>query len=1117
VNHLSNFDFLKSKWPDLAKTGQLAEQYLYTDPNSCIFKTRLFAEKLVDLFLVFYKVETDIESNLYEKINQLSQVKSLNPAVINLFTLIRRNGNKAAHDNYVDINNAKESLESIFKLSAWFFVRVTGFRSAIPKQFSWPEKALDKTVEKETEFNYFEEIEKVKEELNQAHKIELEALKKQLELSQPNIEKVEQDLAIITNELGLTEAETRVKLIDAMLKEAGWDVGDSDQVKTELPVRPFPNPSGQGFADYVLYDRVGKPIAVVESKKTAESPTIGQHQAKLYADALEQMYQVRPVIYYTNGHETWMWDDAYREPCQVWGFYTLDDIEFLMLQHKNKKSLRTVQIDPNIAGRAYQIEGIKRIYEAYESGCRRALMVMATGSGKTRTAISLVKGLLQMGWVKRVLFLADRDELVQQAMERKNSFKVFLPDSPRHRITSQTVNDRRACIYFATYQTMIKYYDQYSVGFFDLIIADESHRSIYKTYRDILEYYDAYLLGLTATPVDFINRNTFNFFSCPNGDPTFHYSYEEAYNHVPPYLLRYKPIEATTNFLRQGIHWDELTEEQKRQLEEDGLSEEQIDFDRDALEQFVTNYETNAFILQTLMNRGIKVGDTIGKSIIFARNIVHADFLLRIFNELYPQYKGKLAAIIHSKIKNHEDLLNDFKEKDRPRIAISVDMLDTGIDVPEVVNLSFAKPVYSKVKFLQMIGRGTRTWDNLFGSGKDKEHFTIFDHWQNFRFFNINPEGELPSESKSSLQVRFELRIKLLEQFLREQNQERQAEMISLLRGDITALPERSIEIKKKWKSLEWLKLDQTWQLINDNLLNVLKLEIAPLMQWIDVEGQLDAIWFDNEMHRMEYLKLTRNRNFDKQVEGIIFEFQRLKLNLNQFNGVREYVVALMKPETWTTMGYEELENCRKTLRDLMKFRGALMGGPFLKLNIVDGGYRIEQVGDQFSAPTLNMDEYIKRVETALKNEMQMQLVIYKIRKGEKLTEFDSHTVYQLFDSGKFDFTLEEMAENSHIKKDDLDGLLRKFIGVDEAELNKRFEFFIYAHPSISATQMKILDMIKNDIIKNRGISFASLYQEPYTSINNQGIDGIFADKRLNDEVISLIEPYQVRGVEYGN
>ena len=596
---MSNFDFLKSKWPDLATTGQLAEEYLFSDPNASIFKTRLYAEKLINLFLVYYKIDSEFDANFFEKIKRLGQVKNLNPAVVDLFTLVRRIGNKAAHDNYGDIKDAKECIKSVFKLSAWFFVKVTGFRAAIPKLIIWPEQTSEKVVEKAIKPDYFQAIEKVKEELNKTHQAELETLKKQLELAQPDSKQVEKDLAVVTNELGLTEAETRALLIDAMLKEAGWDVTNSDKVRTELPVTPFPNPSGKGYVDYVLYDKVGKPLALVESKKTAESAVTGRHQAKLYADALEQMVQVRPVIYYTNGHETWMWDDRFSEPRQVWGIYTLDDLEFLMLQHKNRKSLKTVQVDPHIAGRAYQIEGIKRVYADYEAGQRRALMVMATGSGKTRTAIALVKGLLQMGWVKRVLFLADREELVQQAMERKNSFKIFLPDNPRSRITSETVDTREACIYFATYQTMIKYYDQYSVGFFDLIIADESHRSIYKSYKDILEYFDAFLLGLTATPVDFINRNTFNFFNCPQGDPTFHYSYEEAYNHVPPYLLRYHPWEATTNFLRQGIHWNELTEEQQRQLEEDGLSEELIDFDRDTLEEFVTNYDTNVFILQT--------------------------------------------------------------------------------------------------------------------------------------------------------------------------------------------------------------------------------------------------------------------------------------------------------------------------------------------------------------------------------------------------------------------------------------------------------------------------------------------------------------------------------------
>jgi type I restriction enzyme R subunit len=1110
---MSNFHFLKSKWPDLGATGRLAEEYLYSDPNAAIFKTRLFAEKLIDLVLVVYKIHPETDLNFSEKIHRLSRVERLNPAVIDLFTLVRKLGNKAAHENFGNTSDARECIKSIFKLSAWFFVKVTGMKSAVPKPFVWPSPAKAKQVPKSV---YLPDPDEKSEVQTGIHQEEVGTLQKQMERYPGSTDKTEKEADAIANELEIDEAKTRKLLIDVLLKEAGWDLDNPDQVRAGYEVKPHPNPSGKGYADYVLFDKVGKPVAVIEAKKTAVDPEIGKHEARQYADSLEVMFQVRPVIFYTNGHETWIWDDQVGPPRRIWSFYTLEDLEFLHLQHQNRKPLRTVQLDQEIAGRAYQIEGIKRVYEAYESGNRRALMVMATGSGKTRTAIALVKGMLQTGWVKRVLFLADRDELVDQAMRQKNSFQTFLPQSPRMRITAATVGERKASIYFATYQTMVKYYDRFSVGFFDLVIADESHRSIYKTYRDVLEYFDAYLLGLTATPVDFINRNTFRLFDCPNGDPTFHYSYQEAYHHIPPYLLRYQALEVNTKFLRQGIHWKELTEEQKREIEEDGLAEELIDFDRDQLEVFITNRDTNKFIIQTLMNQGIKVGDTIGKTIIFARNTNHATLLLKLFDELYPQYHGKMAAVIHSKVVNHEDLLNQFKEEDRPRIAISVDMLDTGVDVPEVVNLSFAKPVYSKVKFLQMMGRGTRLCPDLFGKGQDKKTFIIFDHWENFKFFEMNPEGDLPTESKSSMQVRFELRIALLEHFQKQNGSKNQAELIRLLREDIAALPERSVEIKKHWKTLTYLKQDPTWRKIDAQLLNVLKLEIAPLMQWIDIEGHLDAVWFDNEMHRIELSLLKHDTaKLEKQVRSVIDEFDRLKLHLNQFNAVRPYIERLKQFENWSDMGFKELEECRSLLRELMRLRGNTLPGTVIPLNITDDEKRIRVITEPSGEPVLHMDEYLKRVETALQNELQMQLVIYKIRKGQTLTEFDEATIFQIFDQKRFDFTLEELATNVHVKKSDLSGLLRRFVGVDEAELNERFRLFLLSHPGIAPAQIKILAMIKNDIIQNKGISFASLYEGAYAAFSNQGIDGVF-EPRMTEEVFALIQPYKFEEESYG-
>ena len=1104
---MSNFAFLQTSWPVLARNACLAEQYITSDPNAALFKMRIVSEKLLDLVLVALAIEVDDSLSQHEKIHILRKA-GLNPAIPNLFDIVRKLGNKASHEGHDDREDAKKCLLSIYKLSAWFYAKVTGDRSLFPLTFNWSLlKKQSATAIKATETASAKDI----EALQAAHQEEIDQLKRQLAANPPDRQQAEEAVAVVTNTLGLTEDETRRELIDIMLQAAGWNTDNKHQVQREYAVAPFPAKSGTGRADYVLWDKKGQPIAVIEAKKTATDALAGQHQGKLYADALEQMHGVRPVIFYTNGHEIFIWDDRYSAPRQIWGFYTLGDLEYLFFQHTHKQPLSVVTIDGSIAGRPYQIEGIKRVYEKFDSGGRKALLVMATGCGKTRTVIALTKGMMTAGWAKRVLFLADRDELVKQAQEQKNSFKVFMPEAVSTRITGVNADNRESSLYFATYQTMIRYFNEFSVGFFDLIICDESHRSIYQTYRDIIGYFDAHIVGLTATPVDYINRNTFTLFACASGDPTFYYPYEEACNHQPPYLLRYKALDATTKILRQGIKWDNLTEEQKLQIEENGLDETQIHFDKEALEEFVTNKDTNRFILQTLMTQGVRVGDDIGKTIIFARNINHAKLLITLFDEeLYPQYNGKLAAIIHSEIKNKDDLLTDFKEKDRPRIAISVDMLDTGIDVPEVVNLVFAKPVYSKVKFMQMLGRGTRLCSDLFGKGRPKEYFMVLDHWKNFDFFDIKPDGIVPSQTKSALQMRLELRMQILQALTQQGMTAKQADLVAAIRADIDALPRTSVEVRKHWQTLEWLKLDQTWTAISDELTTKLKTEVAPLMQWIDAEGQKDALWFDNQMYRMQLLTMKRDPKREEHIATIVYELSRLRLNLNQFNSIRDYCLELMNPDFWRQADYGAIEQARQTLRDYLKYRGDRPGKPFLQLDIADTEQQVSKIKEATASFTANMDAYEERVKKALEAQLDMQLVIQKIRRGQTVTAQDIDTIYAIFQSGQVEFTLAELSQTTQVKQSDLVGLLRQFVGIDVEELDNRFSQFIQAHSGkMSAMQIKTLEMIKNDIIKHKGISFAALYEPPYTTRSQNGIDGIFGGK-ITPEVFALITPYKV-------
>ena len=1097
---MSNFDFLNKKWTTLAKLGTQAENYYHTDNNASMLKMRMFGEQIIDYVLVAYNVEADRFANQDDKIKLLRNT-NINKAIPDLFDIVRRYGNKANHNAYENKESAKDCLVAMYRISAWFYIKVTKDTSIKPLTYTMP-----KLISVKAPVYNIEDYAKEKEEIKEEHTKEVDSARDEVK----KIVETESDKVVekeIETTLDLNEAETRKKLIDIILKDAGWDVNNKESVKLEFPLENHKEIGKTGRADYVLFDKKEKPIAVVEAKKTSVDPIIGRQQAVEYANTIERDYGVRPIVFYTNGYEIFMWDDNYSEPRQIWGFYTLEDLEELFFKHKYKKDLNKIEIDKNIAGRPYQIEGIKRVYEKYSNGYRKALLVMATGTGKTRTVIALTKGLMGANFTKRVLFLADRDELVKQAKEDKNSFKTFMPEQISCRFTGRNSDNREATLYFSTYQTMINYYSKFSVGFFDLIICDESHRSVYKVYRDILEYFDAHIIGLTATPVDFIERNTFDLFNCDDEDPTFNFPIDKAWEHVPPYLIEPKVLDSSTSFLRKGIKYNEMTEEQRQQVDEDGYDGDDINYDRNDLEQKITNKDTNRFILKSLMDNGIKVGDHIGKTIIFAKNKNHAKLLNCLFDQMYPQYKGKLTDIIHSDITDKGSLIQKFKDDDFPRIAISVDLLDTGIDVPEIVNLVFAKTIYSKVKFWQMIGRGTRRSENLFGDGKDKAEFVIFDCYKNFEFFDMNPEGFVPKPQKTSMQVRFELMCNLLEEYKKENEIVICNDFADKIKSDISELPQESIEIKKNRKKIEQVKKEEYWNQMSEDFIKKLKLEIAPLIQWIEAKDNSDAIGFDNSIYRIIYANVTDDKAvLVREINVAMEKLAKLKLNLNWFDETRELVKSLLEPSGWVELSFERLEQIRLDLRDLMKHKGST-ASHFVVFDIKDTGGVIKEISPGSVLYGANMEPYDKRVKGAIEDKLNDQIVIYKIRKGEKLTEAEIESIYSIFGED-FVYSIDELSSKTDIDKEDIVGIIRKFVGVDEVELNKRFDVFIQKHHNkMNATQIKTLEIIKNDIAKNKGISFAALFSAPYTSFNPNGVEGVFG--RMADEVFDLIAPFK--------
>src|SRR3989344_2219854 len=648
--------------------------------------------------------------------------------------------------------------------------------------------------------------------------------------------------------MDINEAKTRQEIIDLRLAKSGWDVKNPAQVTSELDIwvglpegieEPEHEHQGFQYADYVLLGEDGYPLAVVEAKKTSKDARIGQEQARQYAVNIQKNSgKDMPFVFYTNGNDIYFWDTEKFPPRKIHGFPTRKDLERLLFLRKNEKPISQELIDRDISNRPYQIEAIRSIFESLDKGKRKALLVMATGTGKTRTCVSMVDVLMRTNRVQRVLFLVDRIALRNQALD---AFKEYLPNAPVWPKIGETeiATDRR--VYAATYPTMLNIIENkdcpLSPHFFDMIVADESHRSIYNIYKNIFDYFDAIQLGLTATPKDAVEHNTFSLFNCEDGMPTFAYSYEEAINNKPPYLCDYEALKIRTKFQKEGIHKQNISLAEQQKLLADGKEPEEINYEGTDIEKKVTNKGTNALIVQEFMEECIKdeSGTLPGKSVFFAMTMKHARRLQDVFDDLYPEHKGNLAKVIVSddaRVYGKGGLLDQFVNSDFPRIAISVDMLDTGIDVREIVNLVFAKPVFSYTKFWQMIGRGTRLLESnkIKSWCKVKDKFLIIDCWENFDYFEMNPTGKIDRQS-TPIPVRlFEVKLEKLNIAETQNNSQLAKATIKKIQEDIAKLPQNNVVILDAKSKIE--KVNATfWQKLDEDRVLFLQKVIAPLMR----------------------------------------------------------------------------------------------------------------------------------------------------------------------------------------------------------------------------------------------------------------------------------------------
>lgn len=665
----------------------------------------------------------------------------------------------------------------------------------------------------------------------------------------------------------LSEAETRRLYIDLLLHEAGWKISErkgetiARQACIEVEVQGMPNESGVGYADYVLFNASGIPLAVIEAKRTSKNSAEGRHQAELYADCLAARYACpRPVIYYTNGFETNIIDGIGYPSRKVMGFHTIDELQ-RMISQRGRNDITDLTISDKITNRNYQKRVIASVCDHYNKKHRRALLVMATGTGKTRVSISLVDVLVRNNWVKNVLFLADRIELVNQA---KKNYTKLLPDITVSSLRDSDV-DMSARILFSTYQTMIGHLDKdtktFSLGRFDLIIIDEAHRSVFGKYGAIFDYFDGLLLGLTATPRDEVDRSTYDLFGMEQGEPTDSYEYDEAV--ADGYLNPFRAIKDNSKILTDGIDPKQLTLEERKQLEEifeyekmkAGLEPDDPysrTINATEIFKYIFNQDTVDHVLNRLMNEGISVKDDtmIGKTIIFAYNHKHAVFIAERFAALYPDLGADFCRVIDNYEKYSSDLLDKFADKEKqPQIAVSVDMLDTGIDVPEIVNLVFFKPIHSKIKFWQMIGRGTRLCKNLFGNGRDKKEFLIFDFYRNFEYFEMNPEGTRPTQSQSIVSLLFNLRTDIkfaLQDGEHQSNEDSKAfhdNLADILHKQIADLNRNRIDVRLQLRAVETYTSPEAMTCLTLGDVMAMKGNISPLFK--NATADTAALKFD--------------------------------------------------------------------------------------------------------------------------------------------------------------------------------------------------------------------------------------------------------------------------------
>lgn len=1101
-----NFDFIKNNsfFKQLYSFCNDAEEFVLSRPELSAISQRKALECGVKYFYVSKYGKYNEQATLFSLIADEQFSTYMDATILAGIHLIRQIGNNAAHGENVSKQEALKGLEALYyfcgELLKHFGV-ISGYGN------------FDKTA-------YIKAAAPTAETVQSLDKTTVKVTK--ADIAELKVGNLEQEA--FRSATDFTEAETRQIYIDNALREAGWNVSkikgaiSPNTACIEIQLDGMSNNEGIGFADYVLFDSDCKPLAVVEAKRTSKDVVSGSQQAKLYADCIERKWGVRPVIYYTNGYELMIVDGAGYPSRRVFGYFSKDELHSMIIR-RGQRVITDTRINPTISDRPFIQEAATAVCENFNKKNRKSLIVMATGTGKTRCAISIVDVLQRAEWTKHILFLADRTELVSQA---KNAFTKFLPNSPACAIseTSESDRDYNARIIVSTYQTMLNLIDRekraFGVGKFDLIILDECHRSIYNKYQAILRYFDSLVLGLTATPREQVDASTYELFELPKGEPTFNYGYEKAVSEG--FLVDYANFDSTPTLLKTGLRYDDLSDDEKKMYEE-AFADETGNFpktiDKDLFYKQIMNTGTIDAVLQTLMNDGLKVqnGERIGKSIIFAYKHEHAKLIVERFNKLYAEKGDGFCKLVDYSVNYAHTIIEDFKTPDKePYIVVSVDMLDTGIDVPEVLNLVFFKKVFSLIKFWQMIGRGTRICKelNVFSPCReffenedytddtkqhyaDKQGFYIFDCCENFPYFLKNPKGKDGKSSLNLTQRIFSLKLDLIYELQRLTHQENPVHKAYYDKWKIEAITRvknynrNLINVRHALQYVDKYSDEKSWEYIGVLDLKELKKQIVPLA---DATNDFEAAkTFDLWVFNMELAELVGEQDYSKAIQVVTSICSTLldMTTIPEIAKKKEYLKTVVRNEFWQEITLTKLEELREQVRDLLRFLPHDVTDP-LRTDFSD---KVELKRGEHLTPQFK--NYKQRVIDYLDENLDLP-VIHKIRNIVPLTNDDLKELERILweELGTHE-DYEHIAQGESVAV-----FVRKIVGLDREVINKLFADYL-AKYEFNKMQEEFLHYIVTFVLENGDIEPRNLItDEPfkyleYTEIFSGNPEAVYA------------------------